>query len=75
MTAERIRRLYDAKPFAPFVLHLANSREIPAPQRKFISISPSGKRLAVAHADSTFDVMVTSIATINVKTKRNGKRK
>jgi hypothetical protein len=78
MTTEQIRRLYDAKPFSPFVLHLADSREIPVPHRDFILISPSGRTVVVTHDDNTFEVidllLVTSVATTNGKTRQNRKR-
>jgi hypothetical protein len=74
MTTEQIRRFYDAKPFAPFVIHLADSREISIPHRDFILISPSGQTVAVTHDDGTFEVidllLVTSVATTNGKVKR-----
>ncbi len=79
MTTEQLRHLYDAHPFSPFVLRLADSRAIPIPHRDFILISPAGRTVVVTHDDGTFEIidllLVTSIATTNGKSRRNGKRK
>ena len=36
MTIEQMRAAYQAQPFLPFVIHLADGREIPVVHREFI---------------------------------------
>lgn len=53
MTIEQIRKSYDAQPFQPFVIHLADGREIPVSSREFMMTAPNGRTIAVYQADST----------------------
>ena len=48
MTIEQVRQLYEATPFEPFVIHVADGREIPVASREFILIAPKGRMLVVA---------------------------
>jgi hypothetical protein len=48
MTIEQVRQFYEATPFKPFVIHLADGREIPVVSREFILIAPKGRMLVVA---------------------------
>jgi hypothetical protein len=48
MTIEQVRQLYAATPFHPFVIHVADGREIPVLSREFILIAPKGRLLVVA---------------------------
>ena len=41
MTIEEVRKFYDAQPFHPFVLHLADGREIPVHGREYMA--PKGE--------------------------------
>jgi hypothetical protein len=43
MTIEKLREFYDASPFQPFVLHLADGRKIPVVHRDFFAAAPSGR--------------------------------
>ena len=43
MTIEQMRAAYDAKPFRPFVIHLADGRAVPVNHREFIMAAPSGR--------------------------------
>ena len=44
MTIEQLRKFYDAQPFKPFVMHLADGRAIPVMHREFMASAPSGPR-------------------------------
>ena len=41
MTIEQLRKFYDAQPFKPFVMHLADGRAIPVMHREFMASAPS----------------------------------
>jgi hypothetical protein len=47
MTIERLRDFYNAQPFRPFIIHLADGRQIPVQQREFIATAPSGRTVTV----------------------------
>ena len=76
MTIEQIKKLYNAQPFQPFVIHLADGREIPVVHRDFIMAVPSGRILAVAPPDDTVDLIDLLLVTdVEVQPGRNGSRK
>ncbi len=57
MTIERIRNDYNAAPFQPFVIHLADGRAIPAPSCEFMAAAPNGRTIVVYQSDSTANVI------------------
>jgi hypothetical protein len=63
MTIEKIREAYDAEPFQPFTIHLANGRQIHVAHREFMASSPSGRTIVVYQSDdrhNVIDVMLIS---------------
>jgi hypothetical protein len=78
MTIEAVQKIYDAQPFAPFVIHLADGRKFPVEHREFIALGPRGRTIIVYHADESFDVLdlmlVTGLHT-KARNARNGGRK
>lgn len=73
MTIEKLREFYDAAPFKPFVLHLADGREIAIAHRDFIMSAPSGRTLAVYQPDDTFNLIDLLLVTdIEVRPGGNG---
>ncbi len=76
MTIERLRDFYDAKPFKPFIIHLADGREISVRHRDFMMAAPSGRTITVYQPDDSLNVidflLVTDleIAAINGRRKR-----
>jgi hypothetical protein len=57
MTAEDIRKLYWADPFQPFQLVLRDGREVLVAERGHLSISPTGRRIAVAARIEEFELI------------------
>jgi hypothetical protein len=73
MTIEQVRRLYNAQPFQPFLIHLADGREVPVVHRDFIMAVPSGRILVVAMPDDTVDLIDLLLVTdIEVMPNGNG---
>jgi hypothetical protein len=72
MTIERVRELYDAEPFRPFVLHLADGREIPVLHREFIMTAPSGRTVFVMQPDDSLNIIDLLLVT-DVEIRRNGR--
>jgi hypothetical protein len=76
MTIEQIKKLYNAKPFQPLVIHLADGREVPVVHRDFIMAVPSGRILVVALPDDTVDLIDLLLVTdVEVRTGGNGSRR
>ena len=73
MTIEQLRAFYSAQPFRPFVIHLADGREIPVRHREFIMAAPSGRALSVYQPDDTLNVIDLLLVTdLEVKSAPNG---
>ena len=73
MTIELFRQACHATPFRPFVLHLADGREIPVKHRDYVSMSPSGRTIIVHQLDDSFNIIDLLLVTdIEVK---NGRRR
>ena len=76
MTLEKIRDFYKAQPFRPFVLHLADGREIPVLHQEFILAVPSGRTIVVCQPDDTLNVIDLLLVTdLELKPGTNGSSK
>ncbi len=73
MTIEKIRDFYSAQPFKPFIIHLADGREIPVLHREFILAVPSGRTLVVCQPDDTLNVIDLLLVTdLEIRPTENG---
>jgi len=63
MTIEQLRAVYRAQPFHPFLLHLADGRQIPVQQPEFIMTVPSGRTIFVAQPDDTTNIIDLLLVT------------
>ncbi len=63
MTIEQIRNSYEARPFRPFVIHLADGREVPVHHREFIMSAPSGRTVVVYQPDDSFNIIDLLLVT------------
>ena len=73
MTIEQIRAAFEAQPFKPFIIHLADGRNIPVQSREFISPAPSGRSLFVWQPDDSFNVIDLLLVTdLEFKARPNG---
>ena len=63
MTLEQVRTLYDADPFRPFVLHLADGRAIPVQHREFLASAPSGQTVIVYQPEESFNIVDLLLVT------------
>jgi hypothetical protein len=71
MTIEQIRNLYQAHPFQPFVMHLADGRQISVVHHDFIIAAPSGRTVIVYQPDDSFNIVDTLLVT-DLEVKANG---
>lgn len=76
MTIEQVRELQEAQPFQPFVIHLADGKEIPVPSREFMLASPTGRTMLVYRADGTAHFIDLLLVTdLELKPSANGARR
>ena len=79
MTTEQLRKAYDAQPFMPFSLYLADGRVIAVPHRDFMLLPPTAQRTFGVADDhgviETIDLLlVVSIKPMNGRSQ-TGRRK
>ncbi len=78
MRIEQLKARYDAKPFQPFVIHLADGRELPVFHRDFIMTVPSGRTVVVCQPDDSvhiIDLLLITDLEIAPRAKRPRRRK
>jgi hypothetical protein len=78
MTLERIPSLYRAQPFQPFMLHLADGRDVKVKSPEFMSFSPSGRTIAVHEADESLrivDLLLVTEAHVHSNGNAGSRRK
>jgi hypothetical protein len=76
MTIEKIRDLYEAQPFQPFVIHLADGRELAVHHRDFIARAPSGRTIIVYQPDDSHNIIDLLLVTdLEVRAPTNGRRR
>lgn len=76
MTIDQLRNFYDAQPFQPFVMHLADGREILVRSREFIMSAPSGRTVIVYQPDDSWNVIDLLLVTdLEARPVGNGARR
>jgi hypothetical protein len=71
MTIAHLRRLYEAQPFHPFVLHLADGREISVEHPEYMASAPSGRTVIVFQRNDAFNIVDISLVT-DLEVRANG---
>ncbi|HEV2295726.1 MAG TPA: hypothetical protein VGR35_17900 [Tepidisphaeraceae bacterium] len=71
MTTDQLRNVWKAEPFRPFVIHLADGRQVEVRHPEFLSRSPSGRSIIVYQADESFNVINLLLVT-DLEVKSNG---
>jgi hypothetical protein len=72
MRIEEVKRLYDQEPFHPFILHLADGRQLTVQHREFLATAPSGRTLIVYQPDDSFNIVDVVMIT-DLEIRSNGK--
>lgn len=78
MTIDRLRDAVHKRPFEPFILHIADGREVLVKHPDFISISPSGRTVHVFVSEESsewFDLLLVTSIELRSKPRRNGRRR
>ena len=74
MTGGEIRKLFEATPFLPFRVHVANGKSVDVPHPDLMHLSPTGRRLIVDRPDDTFEIIDVLIVTSLETLSQNGSR-
>jgi hypothetical protein len=76
MTKREIRRSYEARPFRPFVLCMANGRQIRVAHPEFMATAPAARIVVVFQPDGSFDIVDLPLVTaLTVPAKGAARRK
>ena len=67
MTLEHVRRVYDAKPFFPFTIHLADGRQFYVPSREFLFLPPGGRILVVVVGEAVEILDLLLVTGLEIK--------
>jgi hypothetical protein len=73
MTLNQIRNLYEAHPFQPFVIHLADGRAVPVHHRQFLASAPSGRTVIVYQPDDSFNIVDLLLMT-DLEVRQEGRK-
>lgn len=71
MTIEKLKELYEAEPFRPFVIRLADGRSVPVVHREFMAAAPSGRIVTVFQPDDRLNIIDAMLVT-DLKMVGNG---
>jgi hypothetical protein len=63
MTIETVQRLYDAQPFRPFSVRLADGRSLRVAHREFLAIEPRGRTVIVSQPNGTVNFVDIMLVT------------
>ena len=63
MTTDRLLDLWRAQPFRPFVIHLADGREVEVAHPEFMTRSPSGRTIVVYQPDESLNIIDLLLVT------------
>lgn len=72
MTIQDIRKLYEAHPFRPFDIHMADGRKVRVEHPEFMATAPAARTVVVYQADGSFDIVDLLLVTA-LKVQTNGK--
>jgi hypothetical protein len=73
MTIEQLRTAYEARPFRPFLIQLADGRQVPVLSPEFLAAAPSGRTIVVFQQNDAFHVIDLLLVTdLEFKPTPNG---
>lgn len=73
MTIEQVKQVYNAEPFQPFQMHMADGRHVSVASREFLAAAPSGRTVIVYEPDDSFHVIDLLLVTdLKVSARANG---
>ena len=76
MTIAKLRELYQARPFQPFIMHLADGRQIRVGHPEWMAISPGVRTVYVEQKDESsnhIDLLLVTDLEIQANSKRKAR--
>lgn len=71
MTIEKLRQVYEARPFKPFVLCLTDGRQVPVASPEFLWVPPKAERtIYVAHNGDEMILDLLMVVSIDFRKPR-----
>lgn len=64
MKSDEIRKLVHARPFRPFVVHVADGAGLPVKHEDFVALAPSGREMIVYRHDRPDDYEVVNLKLV-----------
>jgi hypothetical protein len=75
VTIEQLKKACEARPFQPFVVHLADGRQLAVNSPEFIMTAPTGRTFAL-YEDDAFQVIDLLLVTgLEIRLGNGGPRK
>ena len=79
MTIDEVRKAFNAQPFMPFTLYLADGRQFPVVSREFMALSPVGRTVAIYQPNEgmvdVIDLLLVTSLQLNVPGNGSPKRR
>ena len=63
MTITELRAQCDEQPFHPFILHLADGRQIPVNHPDYVAYAPNGRSVIVYQLNNSYNVVDLRLVT------------
>lgn len=73
MTIQQLRKAYDAKPFRPYSIKLADGSQLRVRSPEFVAITPGGRTVIVVTGGDDYEVV--DLLLVTALEFRNGKAK
>jgi len=74
MNRRNLEEFLDRQPFHPFLVHLADGRNISVGHREFVFFPPGAQETIIYQPDGSFEFIDLFLVTsLQVKPKKNGK--
>jgi hypothetical protein len=74
MTTKEIRKLHEASPFRPFVIHMADGRKVRVVHPEFMATAPPARTIVVYQPDGSFEIVDVLLVTA-LRVQMNGAAK
>ena len=74
MTTNEIRKLHEASPFRPFLIHIADGRKVRVAHPDFMATAPAARTVVVYQPDGSFEIVELLLVTA-LKVQANGAAK
>lgn len=74
MTVQEIRKAYEARPFQPFELRIADGRTVPVKSPEFLAFSPKQRCVYVGLEDGLEIVDLLLVTGLKMRARSNGIR-